>query len=77
MKSLKELFVLTMTTITVLAVFLLSDLAIMGIVSGIVMIFSREVAMSVFKWGVAVMFGIELLFTIPAVIKSVKEGDKE
>ena len=76
MKSLKWLFVVVMTTITVLSLFLLADILLMGIISLIISLFSSD-AMQVFKWGINILFGIELALTIPAVITSRNEGDKE
>lgn len=75
MKSLKWLFVVVMTTITVLSIFLLADIVLMGIIALIISPFSQN-AMQVFKVGIAVLFCIEFLLTIPAVIKSRNEGDK-
>ena len=76
MKSLKWWFVVIMTTITMLSIFLLADIILMGIISLIISLFSSN-ALQVFKWGIAILFGIEFLLTILAVIKSRKEGDEE
>ena len=77
MKSLKWWFVVIMTTLTVLAIFLLADTVLMGLIALIISLFNKAGAMQVFKWGVAILFGIEFLLTIPAVLKSRKEGDEE
>lgn len=76
MKSLKKLFVVTCTTIMVLLVFLIYDALFAGLVYLLVSIWSKVVALNVFKWVVLIMFGIQVLFTIPVAIKSCKEGDE-
>ena len=76
MKSLKKLFVITCTTIMVLLVFLIYDALFAGLVYLLVSIWSKVVALNVFKWVVLIMFGIQVLFTIPVAIKSCKEGDE-
>ena len=77
MKSLKWWFVFVMTVLTVLAIFFLADSILMGVIAIVISLFDKVVAMAVFKWGVAILFSIETLLTIPAVIKSRNEGDKE
>lgn len=77
MKSAKWWFVVIMTTLTVLSIFLIADLVLMGIISLIITIFDKASAVQVFKWGMAILFSIEFLLTIPAVIKSRNEGGKE
>ena len=76
MKGLRKLFVLTCTTIMVLLVFLIYDALFAGLVYLLVSIWSKVVALNVFKWVVLIMFGIQVLFTIPVAIKSCKEGDE-
>lgn len=76
MKSLKKLFVVTCTTIMVLLVFLICDALFAGLVYLLVSIWSKVVALSVFKWIVLVMFAVQVLFTIPVAIKGYKEGDE-
>lgn len=76
MKSLKKLFVITCTTLMVLLVFLICDTLFAGLVYLLVSIWSKVVALNVFKWVVLIMFGIQVLFTIPVAIKSCKEGDE-
>ena len=77
MKSMKWLFVVIMTTITLLTIFLIANSFLIGLVALIISIFNKAEAIQVFKWGVVILFGIEFLLTIPAVIKSRKEGDEE
>lgn len=76
MKSLKKLFVVTCTTIMVLLVFLICDALFAGLVYLLVSIWSKVVALSIFKWIVLVMFAVQILFTIPVAIKGYKEGDE-
>lgn len=76
MKSLKKLFVITCTTIMVLLVFLICDALFAGLVYLLVSIWSKVVALSIFKWIVLVMFAVQVLFTIPVAIKGCKEGDE-
>ena len=76
MKSLKKLFVITCTTIMVLLVFLICDALFAGLVYLLVSIWSKVVALSIFKWIVLVMFAVQILFTIPVAIKGYKEGDE-
>ena len=76
MKSLKKLFVVICTTIMVLLVFLICDALFAGLVYLLVSIWSKVVALSIFKWIVLVMFAVQILFTIPVAIKGYKEGDE-
>ena len=76
MKSLKKLFVVTCTTIMVLLVFLICDALFAGLVYLLVSIWSKVIALSIFKWVVLVMFAVQVLFTIPVAIKGYKEGDE-
>lgn len=76
MKSLKKLFVVTCTTIMVLLVFLICDALFAGLVYLLVSIWSKVVALSIFKWIVLVMFAVQILFTIHVAIKGYKEGDE-
>lgn len=76
MKSLKKLFVVTCTTIMVLLVFLICDALFSGLVYLLVSIWSKVIALSIFKWIVLVMFAVQILFTIPVAIKGYKEGDE-
>ena len=75
MKSLKKLFVVTCTTIMVLLVFLICDALFAGLVYLLVSIWSKVIALSIFKWVVLVMFAVQVLFTIPVAIKGCKEGE--
>lgn len=77
MKSLKKLFVITCTTIMVLLVFLICDTLFAGLIYLLVSVWSKAIALSVFKWVVIVMFVLQILFTIPVVIKGCKEGDEQ
>lgn len=77
MTSLRQVFVIISATLTVLSMFLLVDILFVGVISLVAKAFDGDVAQNIFKYGVAVLFGIELLLTIPAVIKSIKEGDKK
>ena len=76
MKGLRKLFVITCTTIMVLLVFLICDALFAGLVYLLVSIWSKVIALSVFKWIVRVMFAVQVLFTIPVAIKGCKEGDE-
>lgn len=76
MKSLKKLFVITCTALMVLLVFLICDALFAGLVYLLVSIWSKVVALSIFKWIVLVMFAVQILFTIPVAIKGYKEGDE-
>ena len=76
MKGLRKLFVITCTTIMVLLVFLICDALFAGLVYLLVSIWSKVIALSIFKWIVLVMFSVQVLFTIPVAIKSCKEGDE-
>ena len=76
MKGLRKLFVITCTTIMVLLVFLICDALFAGLVYLLVSIWSKIIALSVFKWIVLVMFAVQVLFTIPVAIKGCKEGDE-
>ena len=76
MKSLKKLFVITCTTLMVLLVFLICDALFAGLVYLLVSIWSKVIALSIFKWIVLIMFAVQVLFTIPVAIKGCKEGDE-
>ena len=76
MKGLRKLFVITCTTIMVLLVFLICDALFAGLVYLLVSIWSKVIALSIFKWIVLVMFAVQVLFTIPVAIKGCKEGDE-
>ena len=76
MKGLKKLFIVTCTTIMVLLVFLIYDALFAGLVYLLVSIWSKVVALSILKWIVLVMFGVQILFTILVAIKGYKEGDE-
>ena len=76
MKSLKKLFVITCTTLMVLLVFLICDALFAGLIYLLVSIWSKVIALSIFKWIVLVVFAVQVLFTIPVEIKGYKEGDE-
>ena len=76
MKSLNKLFVITCTTLMMLLVFLICDALFAGLVYLLVSIWSKVIALSIFKWIVLVMFAVQVLFTIPVAIKGCKEGDE-
>ena len=76
MKGLRKLFVITCTTLMVLLVFLICDTLFAGLVYLLVSIWSKVIALSIFKWIVLVMFAVQVLFTIPVAIKGCKEGDE-
>ena len=76
MKGLKKLFVIICTTIMVLLVFLICDALFAGLVYLLVSIWSKVIALSIFKWIVLVMFGLQVLLTILVAIKGYKEGDE-
>lgn len=75
MKSLNKLFVITCTTLMVLLVFLICDALFAGLAYLLVSIWSKVIALSVFKWIVLVIFGLQVLLTIPVAIKDYK-GDE-
>ena len=72
MKPLQKWFVIVMTTLTMLSLFLIGDAILMGIVAIVLSTFDKALAIEVFKNGVSVLFCAEFLLTIPAVIKSRK-----
>ena len=74
---LQWLFVTVMTIVTVLSIFWLADVLLMGLISLIVAIFDYDRAGLTFKYGISLLFGIELVFTLFAVLKNNNEGDKE
>ena len=76
MKSLNKLFVITCTTLMVLLVFLICDALFAGLIYLLVSIWSKVIALSIFKWIALVMFGLQVLLTIPVAIKGYKEGDE-
>ena len=76
MKSLKKLFVITCTTLMVLLVFLICDALFAGLIYLLVSIWSKVIALSIFKWIALVMFGLQVLLTITVAIKGYKEGDE-
>lgn len=76
MKSLKKLFIITCTTLMVLLVFLICDTLFAGLIYLLVSIWSKVIALSIFKWIVLVMFGLQVLLAIPVAIKGYKEGDE-
>ena len=76
MKSLKKLFVVTCTTLMVLLVFLSCDALFAGLVYLLVSLWSKVIALSIFKWVVLVMFAVQVLLTLPVAIKGYKEGDE-
>ena len=47
-----------------------------GLVYLLVCIWSKVIALSIFKWIVLVMLVVQVLFTIPVAIKGCKEGDE-
>ena len=77
MKSLKWWFVVIMTTLTVLAIFLLADTVLIGLIALIISFFNNTLGLLVFKWGLSILFLFEALLTVVAVVKSRKEGDEE
>ena len=76
MKDMNRLFTVVMVTLMVLSMFLIADTIFIGLISIIISIFSKSVAIKVFEWGLAILFTLETLFTIPLAIKSINEGDK-
>ena len=77
MKSLKKWFVLIMTYVAVLTVFAIADTILAGVIMFAVSSFTSFWQFVVFKWVFLITFAIEFLLTIPAAIKSYREGDKE
>lgn len=75
MRDLRKLFVSICTTLMVLLTFLLFDLAFAGLIYLLISIWSKVVALNVFKWVVLIMFGLQVLLTIPVAIKGYK-GDE-
>ena len=75
-KSAKWWFVFTMTLLTVLAIFLVADAILMGLIALMESLFDKALAFNVYKWGVIILFGIETLVTIPATFQSTNKGDK-
>ena len=75
MRDLKKLFVSICTTLMMLLTFLLFDLAFAGLIYLLISIWSKVVALNVFKWVVLIMFGLQVLLTIPVAIKGYK-GDE-
>ena len=76
MNSLKKIFVITCTTIMMLIAFLIGDALFAGLVYLLVSIWSKVIALSIFKRIVLILFVIQILFTIPVAIKGCKEGDE-
>ena len=74
MKQLERIFVISLTTICALAALLLADALVAGAVSLVVLLFDKELSAQIFKWGIAVSFGIELLLTVPTSIKAIIKG---
>ena len=75
MKSMKWWFVFVMTTVTVLIVFAIADFILAGLIALAVSIWDNVTALQTFKWAFSLLFLIESVLTVPAVIKSCK-GDK-
>lgn len=75
MRDLRKLFVSICTTLMVLLTFLLFDSAFAGLIYLLISIWSKVVALNVFKWVVLIMFGLQVLLTIPVAIKGYK-GDE-
>lgn len=75
MRDLKKLFVSICTTLMMLLTFLLFDSAFAGLIYLLISIWSKVVALNVFKWVVLIMFGLQVLLTIPVAIKGYK-GDE-
>lgn len=76
MKPLKHWFVLVMTLLFVLIVFAIADIALAGVIALAISIWDKVIAMSVFKWSTIVLFTIEAVLSVPAVIKSCKGDEK-
>lgn len=74
MKQLERVFVISLTTLCTLVALLLADALVAGVVSLVALPFDKELAAQIFKWGVAVSFGIEFLITIPTSIKAIIKG---
>lgn len=68
--SMKWLFVTIMTAFTVLSIFLLADIIFMGVVALFISIFNSDLAIQYFKNGVSLLFGIEFVLTLYALIKN-------
>lgn len=77
MNKLKDIFVLVCTTITMLIIFAILDVILMGLLSLVISVWNPSFATQMFKWSVLILFALEALFTIPVTIKSTKnEGEK-
>ena len=72
MKELKKWFVLIMTFMFVLILFTVADIIFAGLIMFVVSSITQVWVLSAFKWSFIILLIIELAFTIPAVIKSVK-----
>lgn len=75
MKPLKFWFVLIMTVVTTLAIFLIADIVLAGIMYLVIMIWDKVLALNVFKWFIIILFGLQILFTIPFTVKSIRKGE--
>lgn len=71
MKPVKWWFVFVMTVLTMLIVFAIADIILAGLIALAVSIWDIMTAFQTFKWVFSVLFLIESIFTVPAVIKSV------
>ena len=78
MKSLQTVFVAICTALTVLAIFLIINIVLVGILALVFYMFSEELGRNVFRWGVSSLFVVELIFTLPAIAKTLlkDEGEK-
>ena len=77
MNKLKDIFVLVCTTITMLIIFAILDVVLMGLLSLVISIWNPSFATQMFKWSFLILFALEALFTIPVIIKSTKNGGEK
>lgn len=76
MKHLKFWFIFIMTLIAVLICFLIMDSLLAGVIAGLFAIWcSTEVVIEIFKWIMIVLFVLQVIFTIPFIAKTIKNGD--
>ena len=76
-KTLKNVFVLTMTTITVLSLYALADTIVAIALWFFIQFADKSLALQIAKWGFCILFFLEAIPTIPAIYVSVTKDDKE
>ena len=76
-KVLKDVFVLTCTTIVVLVFYAIIDFIVAGILWFVIQLWNESLALNVFRYTFIILLALESLPTIPAICRIVTKEPKE